>query len=186
MAKYTKFSGVIEARARNGKGLKIGEDWYTAFKAAQVPEGIQKGDTVEFEYEEVNRGGATFFNIKGDVKLVSSGGESKSSASSGGSRSSGNSRSGDGRGSIDGDSYRKRSMKFFPVPHDDVDLPIIRQNSLTQANSLVASLVKQENFDLPSDPFEAAELVVEIARIFEAYSTGQGDAEALASMSGEE
>lgn len=182
MAKYTKFSGVIEARARNGKGLKIGEDWYTAYKATQVPEGIQKGDTVEFEYEEATKGGATFRNIKGDVKLVSAGASDDVGRSSGsglGTRAS--AKGGDGRGSIDGDSFRRRSMKFFPVPSNDVDRPIIRQNSLTQANALFATLVKHNDtfgLDLSvQSATDAAEFLVEIARVFESYSSGEVDAE---------
>jgi hypothetical protein len=65
-----KVRGVIEAKARNRKGIKIGDDWYSAFKEAQL-QGADKGDEVEFTVKEVTKGGSTFLNIEGNVTIHS-------------------------------------------------------------------------------------------------------------------
>lgn len=179
---YEKGSGVIDAVARNGKSFKIGEDWFSVYKAQELG-GAQKGDEVSFEYVTVSKGGASFNNVKGNVTIKSKGAsEEQGQQSSGGARSSGGTarRGGDGSdGAVgyDGDQFRKRSMKHFPVPKTDVDRPIIRQNSLTQANALFATLVKEGFYGQADQVFtsakEAAAEVIDLASLFEAYSSGE-------------
>ena len=175
---YEKGSGVIDAVARNGKSFKIGEDWFSVYKAQELG-GAQKGDEVSFEYVTVSKGGASFNNVKGNVTIKNKGAsEEQGQQSSGGARTRGGTarRGGDGSdGAVgyDGDQFRKRSMKHFPVPKTDVDRPIIRQNSLTQANALFATLEKLEALPPGLEPEQYAELVIELAVKFEAYSSGE-------------
>lgn len=151
-------SGVIEAVARTGKSFKIGDDWYGAFHAKQL-NGAQKGDEVEFDYVEVNKGGATFLNVEGDVTIVgaddserSAPAPRRSAAPAGRSASRGASSA---PSKAVGDDPRQRS--------------IVRQNSLTQANALFATLSRAGLLG-DVDPDTLAEDVVRIARTFEQYS----------------
>lgn len=149
-----KFSGTIEAIARNGKNFKIGEQWFSVFKGVQM-KGAQKGDDVEFEYAEKEVGGTTFYNVQGDLKITGSSGDAGGSGSS--DSSTAGARSGAGR-SVSEDARQKS---------------IVRQNSLTQANTLFGSL-GPEFADVGSTE-EAVELILEMARKFEAYSSGAED-----------
>lgn len=63
----------------------------------------------------------------------------------------------------------------FPVPSTAKDRSIIRQNSLMHATNLV---VARPDYIEGLAAEEAAEEIVSIARIFEAYSTGHADAKA--------
>lgn len=89
----------VEAKARTGKSIKVGEDWFGAFAASQL-EGVEKGDTVSFTYTVTEKGDRTYKNIKGNVKKES-GASTPVSASSSGSSPSGRS---------------KWVEKEFPVP----------------------------------------------------------------------
>jgi hypothetical protein len=178
---YQKASGVIEVLARNGKGFKIGEDWFSVFKAQELS-GAQKGDEVSFEYVTVEKGGASFNNVKGNVTIKNKGageeqGQQSAARTSGGTTRRSGGDGGDGAVGYDGDQFRKRSMKHFPVPKTDVDRPIIRQNSLTQANALFATLAKEGFYGQVDQVFnsanEAAAEVIELASLFEAYSSGE-------------
>ena len=178
---YQKASGVIEVLARNGKGFKIGEDWFSVYKASEM-NGAQKGDTVSFEYDVAHKGGATFNNVKGGLKVDSKGageeqGQQSAARTSGGTSRRSGGDGGDGAVGYDGDQFRKRSMKHFPVPKTDVDRPISRQNSLTQANALFATLAKEGFYGQVDQVFnsakEAAAEVIELASLFEAYSSGE-------------
>jgi uncharacterized protein YdaT len=175
---YLKGGGVVEVKTRNGKSIKIGENWYSAFKAVEL-NAVEVGDEVAFEYIEKESGGTTFLNIKGDVKVVGKGEkqEAQQSAGNRGGSQGRSTRSGgdgtDGAVGYDGDQFRKRSMKNYPVSKTDVDRPIIRQNSLTQANALFASLAKLEALPPALEPEQYADLVIELAARFERYSTGE-------------
>jgi hypothetical protein len=72
---YERVSGTIEAVARTGKQIKLGDgEWYSAFALTQLL-GAVVGDTVEFDMEEKSQGGKTFLNIKGDVVFLDGGGQ---------------------------------------------------------------------------------------------------------------
>lgn len=151
-------SGVIEAVARTGKSVKIGDDWYGAFHAKQL-KGAQKGDEIEFDYVEVVKGGATFLNIEGDVTIVGADDSQRDSAPA--RRNAAPARGGRSQGT---------SSSSSKAPADDPrQRSIVRQNSLTQANALFATLSRSGLLG-DVDPDTLAEDVVRIARTFEAYS----------------
>jgi hypothetical protein len=147
----------VEAKARTGKSIKVGDDWYGAFSASQL-DGVEKGDTVTFTYTVTEKGDKTYKNIKGNVKKEAGASTPVSASSSGGGKSSGG-------GWV---------VKEFPVPPLHPDRSIIRQNSLTHAGKVV-EMFGHDGLDSPD---ELAQAIVEIARIFEAYSTGESDKEA--------
>lgn len=109
MAKKEKLSGTIEKTARNGKAFLIDEVWYSAYKASQM-NGAEDGDFVEFEYEVVQKGSQTFYNVSGNVTVTKA---ERSAAPAGG-------------GGGGGSSQRERH--------------IIRQNVLSHATALVVAM----------------------------------------------
>lgn len=67
--------GKVEAVARNGKAFKIVDDdeWYTVSKAAQL--GVDsaadlRGAEVEFDFTTNDKGGKTWYNVKGNVNVT--------------------------------------------------------------------------------------------------------------------
>lgn len=178
MSKFESAQGVVEAVARNNKAFKLeGEaDWFTVYRASQL-NGAQKGDSVSFEFDEKVSGGKTFLNVQGDVEVSEGKRSSGRSSGSGGSER----RSGSGRGRGDaadsgGSSayVTDRGFKIptFPVPADHPDRSIIRQNSLTQANAILATMARGGLLgDMDADGL--VEEAIRLARSFEAYSTGE-------------
>ena len=150
-------SGVIEAVARTGKSVKIGDDWYGAFHAKQL-KGAQKGDEIEFDYVEVVKGGATFLNIEGEVRFV---GDDSDRDSAPPRRSAAPAGRSAGRGTS--------SAPSKAVGDDPRQRSIVRQNSLTQANALYASLSKAGLLADQSIEDAVAE-VISMAKEFERYS----------------
>lgn len=71
--------GVVETKSRKGNSIKVGDDWYSTFKSADLDH-IEWKDEVEFVY--VQKG--DFKNIKGRVQKVSGGGTA--TATSGGGK----------------------------------------------------------------------------------------------------
>ena len=70
--------------------------------------------------------------------------------------------------------------KVFPIPLLHGDRAIVRQNSITNATKAVGDFFDNtDNFDSVQ---EYADLVIEIARKFEAYSCGDLDAQAAEAM----
>jgi hypothetical protein len=73
--------------------------------------------------------------------------------------------------------------KVFPIPLLHGDRAIVRQNSVTNATKAVGDFFDNtDNFDSVQ---EYADLVIEIARKFEAYSCGDLDAQAAEKMAAE-
>lgn len=142
----SKISGTIEAVARSGKVIKIGEEWYSAFKVGQL-NGAGKGDTVELEYETVNKGGRDFHNIKGNVTLI--GGAPKEAANDNGSRA---------------------GTSVAPGAITARDASIVRQSSLNRATEILA-IVYYGGAEVA--PAELAAEAVDLATIFEAYVLGE-------------
>lgn len=103
-----------------------------------------KGDSVEFD-----DGGAKYMK---NVKVV--GGGSSAPSSSAPSKSGG--------GSF--------SRGVFPIPVDDGQRSIIRQNALTNARELIGLTIDPEKGI--ADPSVVVALIIEIAREFEAYTAG--------------
>ena len=141
--------------------------------AVVLPPTGQPGEQ-EWHVESLSNGNVT---IKNKGASEEQGQQSNGGARSGGGAARRGGDGSDGAVGYDGDQFRKRSMKHFPVPKTDVDRPIIRQNSLTQANALFATLAKEGFYGQVDQVFnsakEAAAEVIELASLFEAYSSGE-------------
>ena len=70
--------------------------------------------------------------------------------------------------------------RIFPVPALSGERAIVRQNSITNATKLVSELQAKAKGDV--DLVVLANTIVEIAKVFEAYSCGDDDAEAAEAM----
>jgi hypothetical protein len=168
-------SGVVESMARNRKAIKVDGEWYSAFNASQLG-GVEWKDEVEFDYEEVIKGGATFLNIKGEVAVLVDGGERDSEPSDNPpSRGRGGAAKGSGRTATAKAPARagRRAPAESPSPQKaggyNKDRSIVRQNSLTQANALYATLGRAGLIG-EVEQAVAAEELLDLARMFEAYS----------------
>jgi hypothetical protein len=164
-------TGVIQQMHESGKRFKMDDgNWYSAFAISQVPKGLGVGDTVGFVYTLVEKDDKTYRNIKGNVSK-------KEGAAPRASEAAPVSRSAPSTGGY--------SRGAFPVPALDGSRSIIRQNALTQANACVGHYL-HHGLQLVSDEHSVEDLarkVIEVARIFEAYSAGDLDAkEAEAAM----
>jgi len=69
------------------------------------------------------------------------------------------------------------AAKPFPIPPLHGDRAIIRQNSLTNARELYCSATSMERLET-TNVEEHADVVIKLARMFEAYSAGDLDAAA--------
>jgi hypothetical protein len=76
------------------------------------------------------------------------------------------------------------AAKVFPIPALHGDRAIVRQNSVTNATKLVTELAAKSKTEI--DLVTLANTVVEIAKVFEAYSCGDDDAEAAEAMTAAE
>lgn len=168
-----QMEGAVEAVARSGKALKIGDDWFNAMKTDQM-EGVKAGDVVAFEYELKKVGGQEFRNIKGEVEIVEEGEEKPQRRSSGGGSSgrSNYSRGDSGRGA----SRSSGGSRGSAGSEDTRQRMIVRQNSLTQANAMFATLAAAGQLGEQS-PEDLADAILEIAKVFEAYSMLEGESE---------
>jgi hypothetical protein len=140
-------TGVVEAKARTGKGIKVGDLWYSAFTAATL-DGVERGDEVSFESVLDKTG--KYNNIKGAVKK-------------GGTTVPVSGASSDG------------TLKVLK-PSLDRERSIIRQNALTNAREHYSSVVDFKALESLSIE-ETCKAVIEVARIFEAYTSGDADIE---------
>lgn len=148
-------SGVVEAMARSGKGMKIDGEWYSGFTAG-VLNGAKVGDNVSFTYTETTKEGTTYKNIKGSVSISDGPTASEAGVPVRAASSSGWSKGG----------------RSFPVGPLDPERSIIRQNALTQANKMLENANTEGTVDFTDMAYQ----VIEIARIFESYSAGDMDA----------
>ena len=76
------------------------------------------------------------------------------------------------------------AAKVFPIPALHGDRAIVRQNSVTNATKLVTEMAAKSKTEI--DLVTLANTVVEIAKVFEAYSCGDDDAEAAEAMTAAE
>lgn len=150
-----KLSGEVTNVSRDGKRVQVDGSWYSAFASSQMPSGgVSVGDWVNFTY--VQKG--EYNNIKGSVTK----GAAPASRPTTGAAPSTERKFTDAKGFV---------IKEFPVPPLHPDRSIIRQNSLSHAVDVVSYTETRSTAE------EFAEKVIEIARMFEAYSTGDLDAE---------
>jgi hypothetical protein len=143
-------NGVVKAKSANkfGFGIMVNDKWYNS----KYEINVEKGDEVEFD-----DGGKSYVR---DIKVTKGGG---GSAVTGGSTmaSKGSGGTGYARGA-------------FPIPANDGSRAIVRQNSITNAVALYNKL--REGSPVEEEE-SAAYSVINIARIFEKYSSGDLDAE---------
>lgn len=153
--------GVIEALTKDGKGFLMNGEWYKCFTPAMLK--AQKGDFVSFSYKTAEKDGRTYNNVNG---VVSGSGDSNPVPNSG--------------------TVSRVSGAAAPVQRDPLMLPvlltreraIIRQSSLAQAVNYVSQFRE--------DPY-SVKSVIDIAREFEAYASGDADVEAAkAALSNED
>lgn len=145
----TKLNGFIETMGADGKRFKLDDgNWYSAFKSDQIKAG--KGDYVEFTYAM----NGTFRNVKGSVNKATAPADAPTKP----------------YGATASERGAKFVAKEFPVPPLHPDRSIIRQNSLSHACEVVNMAG-----DWSCGEKDIAERVIEIARMFEAYSTGDLD-----------
>ena len=144
-------SGQVEVKAATGKmagkSIKVGEYWYTV-KFPSALAGIEKGDYVTFDYTT----NGTFNNITG--KPV----KSTPPAST----------------AVKAYSPSPAGGRSFPVPALAPERSIIRQNSLTHALNVLQARAYWEHV---TSCEEYANAAINVARMFEAYSAGDLDAE---------
>lgn len=116
---------VVEAKSKDGKKIKIGEDWFSAFNASTL-EGVERGDTVSFVY-----------TLKGDWKNIK-----------------GSVRKGEGTATDAIAPIKTSTPHFsrgnFPIHPLDGQRSIIRQNSLTNA-VVVAQMQFSREDTLPTN-----------------------------------
>ena len=147
-------SGQVEVKAATGKmagkSIKVGEYWYTV-KFPSALAGIEKGDYVTFDYTT----NGTFNNITG--KPVKSTPPASTPVKA-----------------FSGASYGSSTARVFPVPALAPERSIIRQNSLTHALNVLQARAYWEHV---TSCEEYANAAIDVARMFEAYSAGDLDAE---------
>lgn len=68
--------------------------------------------------------------------------------------------------------------KVFPIPYLHGDRAIVRQNSVTNATKVVGDFLSQSEDTVAQTPERMAEMIISVARMFEAYSCGDLDVEA--------
>lgn len=142
----TSITGTIKAVTGDGKRFKLDNDeWYGVYSASMLKAKV--GDMVGFDYASVEKAGRTFHNVKGSISILSS--SPIIMASSG----------------VSGPTF-SRPEAILPV-HMSKDRCIIRQNSLTNAVAYCSSQFQDEEVSI--------QRVIEVAREFEAYSTGDAD-----------
>lgn len=159
--------GVIEAVARTGKAFKIGDDWFSVFHADQMA-GAQKGDNVTFEYSVTNKGGKDFLNVEGDLNIDGEAPKQRAPARQAPARQGSGPSGPPARRAAPASSGGSSA----PSGNDPRQRSIVRQNSLTQANALLATLGRAGLLGEP-DTTDLATKAIALARLFEAYSMGE-------------
>lgn len=144
-------TGYIKAVRKDGKGFQLDDgNWYGVFAATQLK--ANKGDYVEFAYKSVIKNGNEYRNVQGVVSGTAT------SPAGGSMREIPENNSGG----------QSRSPLMLPVMLTR-ERAIIRQNALTNAVSL-ASVCQ-----MAKDGKVSAETVINLAREFEAYTSGDYD-----------
>lgn len=117
------------------------------------------GDVVSYEFSSGKYGNEL---IKGSLSVVGSGGGSSAPAPH------------SAPSKVSSGGYGDKYSKPFPIPALHGDRSIIRQNSLTNARELVMGNARE-----PLTDDEMAQQIIRIARLFEAYSCGDTEREAV-------
>ena len=140
-------TGLVESKARNGKSIKVGGVWYSAFKKESL-DGIEWKDTVSFMAEQKGE----YNNVKGNVTKISAG---EASIGISDENATGNTSSGS-------KGYRKNGEEGgFPLH------PLSYERALDRRNAIQCAVA----YACATGGRTTAELLA-LAREFEAYTTG--------------
>jgi hypothetical protein len=156
-------TGTVIDMSADGKRIRLDDgEWYGAFTASMLS-GILPGMTVGFDYADgkIGPSGKPYRNIRGKVTPATAGGSAPTHAP-----------------------IVSNSSSSAPKYQEKVGEPIlsnsrciIRQNSLTNAVNLFKSYVDKPTFVDEKGFREIAENIIQIAELFEAYSSGDADEE---------
>jgi hypothetical protein len=138
-------TGKVESMRQDRKGIKVNGEWYAAFASSQL-KGIEWKDEVTFQVATTEKNGKTYKNIKGDVEKAGGGSSTTAPSAS---------------------PAVMAAAAVWPQPVDARSRSIIRQNSMSNAVKYAAAFM-QDGGASPDD-------VVAVARVFEAYCTGESD-----------
>lgn len=147
-----QINGEVSSKARTGKSIQVNGDWYGCFDPVDLNH-VNRGDTVTLNWKPSKCG--RFKNIVGKPK-VGGGAAAPAAPASGGQANNGG-------------GYRPQG-RTFPVAPLAPERTINRQNALTNAVAYFTGVYE-------GDGKISAEDVVRTARIFEAYTCGDVDAE---------
>ena len=149
--------GVVEEVINNGtgkgSGVRIGGHKYGVYNPEESGlDAINVGDSVSLRFtKKGGTGGITYKNVNGKITKMTGGAASSvaASAPTPAPRSYG-------------------SKGVFPIPLDDGQRSIIRQNALTNARELVCKTLK----DGSKIDTKVTDTIIGIAKEFEAYTAG--------------
>lgn len=147
----TEITGVVEAKKKDGKAIKVDGVWHSAYNAAALST-VNDGDTVTFTSTPSSDG--RWNNIRGKVLVQ-------------------------GAVAVAGVPIKPEStsrLHHLPVPLDR-DRCIIRQNALTNARELVTNFYRPDIEGYIKDFDEVVAVTISVARQFEEYTSGDGDME---------
>jgi len=152
-----RISGVIQAKNPNGRSFKLDNgEWYGCFTPAMLK--AEVGDFVNFAYVDKEKDGRTYHNVSG-VVTASSGGAPSTTPNNG------------SVSTVQGNSGYKELM-----------LPVLltRERNINRQSSLATAVAYCEftmNNGSANGTYTIDE-VIQIAREFEAYVSGDADIEA--------
>lgn len=147
-----KISGEVKSKRRDGKAIQVEDNWYSVMFASGL-DGVNKGDYVDLEYTtKPNPAGGDYRNIKSVSKAAAPASRPVSAVAP-----------------------STPAGRSFPVHPLSPERAIIRQNALGHAVKVFADLPIDGN-DF-GNATETAQAIIELARVFEAYSAGDLDRE---------
>lgn len=150
----TVITGVVESKRKDNKAIKVNGVWYSAYSAATLA-AINDGDVVTFESQASPDG--RWQNIKGKVTVDATGAMDTPVSAKGPALQT-----------------TVNSRYTFPIPATDSQRSILRQNALTNAREVVCAQGWSED-DVSLD--DVAKVIINIARKFEEYTSGDSDME---------
>ncbi len=138
----------VAAKSRDGKKIKVGEEWFSAFSPSTLSE-VNTGDFVSFDFYIKG----DWKNIKGTVKKEGSVVETITDVKS---------------------NPPKFAKGNFPIHPLDGQRSICRQNALTNALTFISLNISITGAHEPISTDD----VLATASVFEAYTAGDSDREA--------
>lgn len=142
---------VVASKSRDGRSIKIDDQWYKAFNSSQLSD-VEWKDTINLTYNTREKAGVTYYNIQGAPEIIEKANGGGSPAPSSGGNST------------------PRVPDGFPIPPTHHSRSIVRQNSVTNAVNLFVNT--NDSIEGLADLDGVCEEILTIARKFEEYSCG--------------